>query len=230
MPVLIFEPVDPQNPSRFMVCLKSPDGSQGELLGMVWQSAGAGWTAEFFPENTGIGVPGFLSKQLAAEFLYWYAAPVQSARSRPSGCAHPGAATSEAGIDMSVCTCCLDNGCACEGTRRSSAHSGVDLSAASHPSLIPAPGVLFSLLKFADGYLVEMNTRGAGAGVGFLQQLEDGTFSVRLGHKEVGRADHPETGLWAVVHLHSGSKRYGRLVKGFEPIGDNPPVTSGIEP
>ncbi|MEV6400841.1 hypothetical protein AB0M39_39720 [Streptomyces sp. NPDC051907] len=231
MPKFIFIPADPRNPDRFTVYLQNaaPSSGRGELLGVVWQSAAAGWTADFAPEKQGIGVPGFITRQAAAECLYWYAPPVQSARSRPAGQASPGAAV-DTGIDASVCTCCVNNHCECEGTLRSSARSGAEISAASHPSLIPVPGVLFSLTNMPDGYLVDMNTRGAGSGIGYLRQLDDGAYSVRLGRIEVGRATTPEAGLWTVIQLHTGSKRYARLLEGYEPTREGALGDIRVEP
>ncbi|MGP3950834.1 hypothetical protein [Streptomyces sp. 7N604] len=227
MPAFTFEP-DPDNPTRLWVYLDTPDNprpqpqAEREFLGTVWESTGAGWTADFPGPDTN-SVPGFTSDQLAAEFLYWFAPAVQSARSRPAGRANPHTATDNAAaLELSLCACCVTNGCPCEGTRRASTRTKVELNATLCPSLIPDPGVLYSLLKTTDGYLVDLDTRGAGSGVGYLQQRDDGTYSVREGHQEIGRAATPEAGMWAMIRHHTGSKRYARLLRGFEPTEDTP--------
>lgn len=227
-----FEPMNPESSTRHRVYFTSPDSAIKELLGTVWESAGNGWSADFTTGDAqGIGVPGFVDKETAANFLYWYAPPAQSVRSRPYGRAKSGTATdTPATSDVPVCACCIDSDCACEGTRQRSSHTGAEISAATRPSLIPVHGVLFSLVKVGDGYLVDMNTRGMGTGIGYLQELDDSTYSVGLNREKVGRATSLEAGMRAVIQLHTRTPRYARLIKEFETITQDDPSQVDNQP
>jgi hypothetical protein len=227
-----FEPVNPESSTRHKVYFTSPDNAIKELLGTVWESADTGWTADFTTSDAqDIGVPGFVDKETAANFLYWYAPPIQSVRSRPHGRANPATATdTPATSDVPVCACCIDNDCACEGTRQRASHTGAEINAATRPSLIPAHSVLFSLVKVGDGYLVDMNTRGLGTGIGYLQEIDDSTYSVRLNREKVGRATNVEAGMWAVIQLHTGTPRYARLINGFETTTQDAPSQADNQP
>jgi hypothetical protein len=136
-------------------------------------------------------------------------------------------APDERKIDMSVCGCCVNNGCDCEGLNRISQRFGTTQSYAVQPSLIPPHGVLVSLMPMKDSgdYLVDLNTQGAGSGIGYLQQLDDGRYDVRMGMKSIGTAPRPETGMWACLQAHTGTKRYGQLTKDFEPQQDEAATT-----
>ncbi|MFC9505473.1 hypothetical protein [Streptomyces sp. NPDC057002] len=102
-----------------------------------------------------------------------------------------------------------------------------------NPDLIPVPGVLVSLQPLKDeGYLVDLNTRGAGTGIGYLANRDDGRVDVRLGTMSIGIADKPETGMWAVLKAYTGDKFYDKLVAGFEPHEDaaaTPPLNEVVE-
>ncbi|MFF1693067.1 hypothetical protein ACFVXC_05495 [Streptomyces sp. NPDC058257] len=92
-----------------------------------------------------------------------------------------------------------------------------------NPELLPKHGVLISLVPINDGdFLVDLNTRGVGSGIGYLQQRDDGRFDVRVGHNSVGSADTPETGMWACLKLHTRTKIYDKIIKGFNhyPVQD----------
>ncbi|AZM47856.1 hypothetical protein DMB38_20525 [Streptomyces sp. WAC 06738] len=94
-----------------------------------------------------------------------------------------------------------------------------------NPELLPKHGVLISLEPInGDDFLVDLNTRGAGSGIGYLQQRDDGTYDTRLGSIHVGIATTPEAGLWAVMALHTTHKRYAPLLEGFTPSEDQIPI------
>ncbi|PNE43391.1 hypothetical protein [Streptomyces noursei] len=94
-----------------------------------------------------------------------------------------------------------------------------DTSRPLNPDLLPKSGVLVSLMPMKDSgdFLVNLDTRGAGTGIGYLQQRDDGRFDVRVGHKSIGIAPKPETGMWACFKDHTSTKFYERLVEGFMP-------------
>ncbi|MET9360448.1 hypothetical protein ABZX93_06020 [Streptomyces sp. NPDC006632] len=99
--------------------------------------------------------------------------------------------------------------------------SGTTPSYEVQPSLIPEHGVLISLAPINDGdFLVDLNTRGAGSGIGYLQQRDDGTYDTRLGSIHVGIATTPEAGMWAIIALHTTHKSYAPMLKGFTPSED----------
>ncbi|WP_030894330.1 hypothetical protein [Streptomyces sp. NRRL F-5053] len=90
-----------------------------------------------------------------------------------------------------------------------------------NPELLPKHGVLISLEPInGNNFLVALDTRGAGSGIGYLQQRDDGTYDTRVGFTQVGIADTPEAGLWAVLALHTTHKRYAPMLKGFTPSDD----------
>ncbi|MEV7870163.1 hypothetical protein AB0P17_29650 [Streptomyces sp. NPDC088124] len=83
--------------------------------------------------------------------------------------------------------------------------------------LLPKHGVLISLVPINDGdFYVDLNTRGVGRGLGYLQRRDDGRYDVRMGPKVIGIAATPEAGMWATSKVHTRSKFYERLTKGFE--------------
>ncbi|MFE5853160.1 hypothetical protein ACFQ61_08060 [Streptomyces sp. NPDC056500] len=87
-----------------------------------------------------------------------------------------------------------------------------------NPELLPKHGVLISLVPINDGdFLVDLNTRGVGKTIGYLQRRDDDRYDVRVGHISVGSADTPETGMWACLKLHTGTKSYDRITDGFVP-------------
>lgn len=225
-PKFIYHPTTPpdQEPTRFQVYTETAPDIDDAYLGMVYQTADGQWVADWSKRNDAPAnaMPGFGSKEYAASALYWFAPPAQSARSRPAG--QVVSLTDERKIDLSVCGCCVDNGCACEGSNRVSQRFGIKQSYEIMPSLIPEHGVLVSLMPMGDSgdFLVDMNTWGAGSGIGYLQRRDDGRFDVRVGHKSIGIAPKPETGMWACLQAHTGTKRYSRLVDGFEPHEDIP--------
>ncbi|MFV0135564.1 hypothetical protein ACLGIH_20470 [Streptomyces sp. HMX87] len=222
-PRFIYHPTTPpgDEPTRFQVYV-DPVGSALEVddtyLGTVYLTSGGGWVADWSKLNgaPALAMPGFQSKEDAASALYWFAPPAQSARSRPAGRAL--SMSDERKIDLSQCGCCVNNDCECEGLNRISQRFGVTQTYQVQPSLIPAPGALFSLLPMKDSgdFLVDLNTWGAGSGIGYLQQRDDGRFDVRVGAKSLGIAPSPETGMWACLQAHTGTKLYGRLLDGFE--------------
>ncbi|MFJ9901193.1 hypothetical protein ACIQPR_48635 [Streptomyces sp. NPDC091280] len=164
-------------------------------------------------------MPGFKSKEDAAFALYSYAPPAQSVRSRPAG--QVVSLTDKRAIDLSECGCCTNNRCECEGANRVSARLDIRQSYEIQPSLIPEPGVLVSLMPLPDGdFLVDMNTWGAGSGIGYLQRRDDGRYDVRVGHKSIGTALKPETGMWACFKAYTVTEDYDRFVQGFEPDQD----------
>ncbi|NUR01548.1 MAG: hypothetical protein HOY79_34970 [Streptomyces sp.] len=69
---------------------------------------------------------------------------------------------------------------------------------------------------------MDVKTCGAGSGIGYLQQRDDGRYDVRAGAKSIGIASTPETGMWACFQTHTGTKFYGQLMKDFEPHEDAP--------
>ncbi|MFD7537450.1 hypothetical protein [Streptomyces sp. NPDC059819] len=94
-----------------------------------------------------------------------------------------------------------------------------------NPELLPAHGVLISLEPInGNDFFVDLNTRGAGTGIGYLQQRDDGSYDTRLGSIHVGIAASPEAGMWAVLALHTTHKRYAPLLKGFTPSEEQIPV------
>ncbi|MGW1180216.1 hypothetical protein [Streptomyces drozdowiczii] len=85
-----------------------------------------------------------------------------------------------------------------------------------NPELLPKHGALISLVPINDGdFLVDLDTRGVGSGIGYLQQRDNGRYDVRVGHSSVGTADSPETGMWACLKFHTGTKTYDKIIKGF---------------
>lgn len=212
-----FHPED-KSETRFSVHTKAPSDSEGPLyLGIVYQTVDSTWVADWTGRSAHpIAVPGFATKEHAADALYWFAAPVQSLGSRPVGQVVP--LTDERTIDLSECACCITNHCECEGTNRVSQRFGIPQSYEIQPSLIPEHAALVSLLPMAGGdFLVDLNTRGAGTGIGYLQRRDDARYAVRVGSKEIGIASTPEAGMWATLQDHTGSKTYARLIKGFAP-------------
>ncbi|MFD9868526.1 hypothetical protein ACFXI8_27155 [Streptomyces niveus] len=217
MPKFHFQP-DNEEQTRFKVFTDTPGDNNGLLyLGVVYETADRNWVAEWAGRSTtSIAMPGFATLQYAAEALHYYERPVQSLGSRPAG-QHLGL-VDERNIDLSVCGCCINNHCECEGTSRVSQQTGIKQSYEIQPSLIPQHGVLVSLMPMPDGdFLVDMNTRGAGSGIGYLQRRDDGRYNVRIGSRAIGIAAAPEAGMWATLRDHSGSKFYVSLTKGFEP-------------
>ncbi|MFK0154099.1 hypothetical protein ACIQVK_18760 [Streptomyces sp. NPDC090493] len=212
---------DNEEKSRFKVFTEAPGDDDGCLYqGIVYQTADRNWVADWTGRSTNsVAIPGFATQQYAAEALYCYAPPAQSLGSRPAG-KHLGL-VDELTIDLSECGCCIHNGCDCEGTNRVSQRFGIKQSYEILPSLIPEHGVLVSLMQLRDGdFLVDMNTWGAGSGIGYLQRRDDGRYDVRMGHKSLGIAQKPETGMWACFKAHTATKTYDRFVQGFEPHQD----------
>ena len=227
-PGFIYHPTNPpgEEPTRFQVySAKSPDIDDA-YLGVVYQTADNAWVADWSKHNgaPAIAMPGFKSKQDAASALYWFAPPTQSARSRPAG--QVVSLTDEQKIDTSVCGCCIANDCDCEGSNRVSQRFGIKQSYEIQPSLIPTYGVLVSLMPMKDSgdFLVDFNTRGCGTGIGYLAKRDDGRYDVRVGHRSLGAASSPETGMWAAFKAHTSTKTYDRYVQGFEPHEDATPT------
>jgi hypothetical protein len=205
--------------TRFKVYTDAPGDGDGFLYqGIVYETADRNWVADWTGRGIeAVAVPGFATKEYAASALYWFTPPAQSFGSRPAG-KHLGV-FDELNIDKSVCGCCINNDCDCEGYNRVSERFGTTQSYEVQPSLIPPYGVLVSLMPMPDGdFLVDSNTRGASSGIGYLQKRDDGRFTVRIGHKTIGVAQKPETGMWACLQAHTSRKSYSRLVEGFEPI------------
>lgn len=217
----LFDPIDPEKSSMERVYLKAADGARGELLGAVSETASSGWIAD---HNPGGGhrasAHGFQTKELAADFLYRFEPPVQSRRSRPFGQANPFAVAP--GADTSLCGCCVDASCACEGTRRVNGRPFDQVIMSVIPSLIPAPGVLFSLVARKDGFIVDMNTQGAGVGIGFLKRRADDRYELSIGPKKLGTCQRPETGMWACLKAHTVTRSYARYIGGFNCYGNGP--------
>ncbi|MFF7415669.1 hypothetical protein [Streptomyces lydicus] len=223
-PSFTFCPTNPADDerTRFEVYAGEPE-VDGAYLGIVYQTADGSWVADWSRRNDApaIAAPGFASKAHAASVLYWFAPPAQSTRSRPAG--HLVPVPQELEVDLSQCGCCLASGCECEGTNRTSLRFGTTQSYQVHPSLLPAPGGLVSLLPMRGGaFLVDLNTRGCGSGIGYLRQLDDGRYELRLGGKPVGRASSPEVGMWMCLKLHTNTKIYDRLTEAFEQYEDAP--------
>lgn len=218
-----------EDETRFKVYTDAPGDSDGFLYqGIVYETADGGWVADWTGRSVeSIAMPGFRSKEYAASTLYWFTPPTQSFGSRQAG--KRLGVTDELKIDTSVCGCCINNDCECEGTNRISERFGTTQSYEVQPSLIPAYGVLVSLMPMKDSgdFLVDFNTRGASSGIGYLQQRDDGRYDVRVGHKSIGIVPKPETGMWMCFKAHTGTKFYGRLVEGFEPHED---TTATVEP
>ncbi|ANZ13343.1 hypothetical protein O1L44_30245 [Streptomyces noursei] len=98
-----------------------------------------------------------------------------------------------------------------------------------NPELLPKHGVLISLMPINGGdFLVDCNTRGAGSGIGYLQQRDDGRFDVREGPTSIGIAEKPETGMWACLGAWTGGKFFARLVKGFTTHPKHDPWVNGV--
>ncbi|PNE43393.1 hypothetical protein [Streptomyces noursei] len=214
-PEFIYHPTNEEQ-TRFQVY----DGNAPEVdhafLGSIYEAADDTWVADWSKLNgaPSRAMPGFASKQRAAEALYWYAPPTQSVRSRPIGLRVP--VWDERDLDLSQCGCCKNSGCECEGLNRISQRLGTPQTYLAQPSLIPAHGVLVSLLPMGDDdFLVECDTRGAGSGIGSLRRRDDGRYDVAVG-AAIGIASTPETGVWAVLRAHTGTKGYARLLEGFE--------------
>lgn len=208
-----------EDETQFKVHIDAPGDSDEFLyLGIVFETADRNWVADWTGRSSNpIAVPGFATKVYAAGALYWLAAPVQSFGSRPAGVDVP--AVDERNIDLSQCGCCVNNGCDCEGLNRISQLFGTKQAYDVQPSLIPAPGVLVSLLPMKDSgdFLVDCNTHGSGSGIGYLQQRDDDRYDVRVGCKSLGIAERPETGMWVCLQGHTGTKFYSKLTEGFEP-------------
>ncbi|MFD7661296.1 hypothetical protein [Streptomyces sp. NPDC059788] len=71
--------------SREQVWFRTPGAASDEYLGDVSETVGASWLAEFYksPELNAeklIGVPGFASKEWAADFLSTYEPSIVSSR------------------------------------------------------------------------------------------------------------------------------------------------------
>lgn len=208
---------DNKEETRFTVYAAASGFDAADVLqGEVYQTADGGWVADWEKRGTSIAMPGFQTKEYAAGALYWFSPPQQSLGSRPAG--QKLHAMDEHPMDESLCGCCVNNRCECEGTDRLSQRFGIPDSYQIRPSLIPVPGVLYTLLPLKGGdFLVDANTRGTGHGIGHLQQRDDGRYDVRLHTRSIGIADTPETGLYACLQAHTGSKFYARLLKGYEP-------------
>lgn len=224
-PTFRYQPVNEEE-TRFKVFTDAPGDDDGFLYqGIVYETADRNWVADWEGRSSNpIAMPGFATRQYAAEALYYYAPPAQSFGSRPAG--KRLGLVDEIKIDLSQCGCCVNNGCECEGLNRISQRFGVTQSYQVQPSLIPVPGALFSLMPTPDGdFLVDCNTQGSGSGIGYLQQRDDGRYDVRVGAKSIGIAPSPETGMWACLKAHTGTKLYGRLLDGFEPHDQAPADT-----
>ncbi|MFH9731804.1 hypothetical protein [Streptomyces sp. NPDC017260] len=232
-PKFHYQPDDVEG-TRFKVYTDAPGDDAGFLFqGIVYETADGGWAADWTGRSSNsIAMPGFKTAEYAAMTLYWYQPPVQSFGTRPAGRSGPYEryiqpsrpasramlAPDERKIDLSQCGCCVNNGCECEGLNRISQRFGTSQSYQVQPSLIPEYGVMISLMPMKDeGFLVDLNTRGASNGIGYLHKRDDGRYDVRAGHKSVGIAAKPETGMWACLQAHTGTRIYGRLIEGFEP-------------
>ncbi|MDX3020005.1 hypothetical protein [Streptomyces acidiscabies] len=217
-PTFIYHPTTPPDgePTRFQVYVEQVPDVDDAFLGTVYQTADNGWVADWSKLNgtPSNAMPGFRSKQYAASALYWFAPPAQSARSRPAGQIVP--MSDERVVDTSLCGCCINNRCECEGANRVSERYGTTQSYEVQPSLIPEHGVLVSLMPMPDGdFLVDFNTRDAGSGIGYLQRHHDGRYHVRMGPKAIGIAATPEAAMWAALRDHTGSTFYEHLTKEF---------------
>ncbi|MEV7952970.1 hypothetical protein [Streptomyces sp. NPDC088141] len=83
-PGVFFVPAN-DGTSREQVWHRKPGGASDEYLGDVSETAGAGWLAEFYKGHDRnaekiIGVPGFVSKEWAADFLFTYEPSIVSSR------------------------------------------------------------------------------------------------------------------------------------------------------
>ncbi|MFJ4686528.1 hypothetical protein [Streptomyces sp. NPDC088789] len=97
-----------------------------------------------------------------------------------------------------------------------------------NPELLPEHGVLISLVSINDGdFLVNLDTRGVGKGIGYLQLRDDGRYSVRVGRRSSGSADSPETGMWACLKLHTGTEIYDEIIQGFNYYPADDPWVNG---
>ncbi|KOT51139.1 MULTISPECIES: hypothetical protein [Streptomyces] len=224
-PTFIYHPTTPSDvePTRFQVYVSNAPDIADAYVGTVYQTADGDWVADWSKRNDAfpIEMRGFATKEYAASALYWYAPPTQSVRSRPIGQRVP--VSDERAIDPSQCGCCVNTGCECEGMNRISQRFGTTQTYQVQPSLIPEHGVLVSLEPINDGdFLVDLNTRGAGSGIGYLQQRDDGRYDVRVGHTSVGIAPSPEIGMWACFKEHTTTKIYNKIIKGFNhhPVQD----------
>ncbi|UQA91355.1 hypothetical protein [Streptomyces halobius] len=216
-PKFHYQPMNEEG-TRFKVYTDAPGDADGFLYqGIVYETADRSWVADWTGRSVeSIAMPGFTSSEYAASALYWFTPPTQSFGSRLAG--KKAGTMDERVIDTSQCGCCVNNGCECEGTNRISERFGTTQSYEVQPSLIPAPGVLVSLMPLKDGdFLVDFNTQGCGSGIGYLQKRDDGRYDVRMGHKSIGIAPKPETGMWACLQAHTGTKFYSMLIEGFEP-------------
>lgn len=91
-----------------------------------------------------------------------------------------------------------------------------------NPDLIPVPGVLFALVPTGapDEYRVDMDTGGAGAGIGRVMLRPDGTWGVWVGQEPCGYAENAEAGMWACVRAWLNSPAGTRLLgAGFRDAG-----------
>ncbi|MEV7902099.1 hypothetical protein [Streptomyces anulatus] len=215
-PKFIFHPTTPpgEPPTKFQVYADKVPDVDDAYLGMVYLTAGGEWVADWHKLDgaPSVAVPGFGSKQSAAEALFWFAPPAQSVRSRPIGQTTP--VSDERTIDLSECGCCVNNQCECEGLNRNSQRFKTAQTYQIHPDLIPAPGVLISLMPMDNGdFLVDLNTRGMGTGIGYLQHQENGRYDVLVGQRSLGTVEAPEVGMWAVLRAHTTTRSYGRLVE-----------------
>ncbi|WP_030660794.1 hypothetical protein [Streptomyces rimosus] len=216
-PEFIFIRFD-RSSSRFHVWARAPHYTSDQYLGSVYESEGSDWVADWRKSGaaSATDMPGFASKEHAASALYRYAPPTQSVRSRPIGRRVP--VSDERAIDMSQCGCCVTNGCECEGMNRISQRFGTTQTYQVQPSLIPETGVLIDAMPLDNGdFLVDLNTRGTGAGIGYLQKRDDGRYDARVGNQTIGIAPSPEIGMWACLQEHTNTKHYGRRLEGFEP-------------
>ncbi|WP_405775906.1 hypothetical protein [Streptomyces sp. NBC_01538] len=161
-------------------------------LGIVYETAGAGWVADWGTRGH-VAMPGFKDSDDAAGALYWFAPPAQSFGSRPAG----------------------------RTASRMDEQPDTEESYRVRPSLIPHPGVLVSLMPMRGGgdFLVDCNTWGVGSGIGYLERHEDGQFDVRIDDKVIGETESPEAGMWAVLKDFTGSGSYERLLADFTPSG-----------
>ncbi|MFE7114930.1 hypothetical protein ACFU99_05830 [Streptomyces sp. NPDC057654] len=216
-PQFRYQPVNAEE-TRFKVYSDAPGDSDGILYyGIVYQTADNRWVADWTGRSSNpTAVPGFATKEYAADALYWFATPVQSFVSRPAG--RGTLAVDERPIDLPLCGCCVNNYCECEGLNRIAQYSSTPQSYNVQPSLVPEFGALFSLLPMADGdFLVNFDTRGAGSGIGYLRQCDDGRYDVQVGTTSIGIAERPETGMWACLQAHTSTQRYSGLTRGFVP-------------
>lgn len=215
-PTFRYQPENEEG-TRFKVYTDAPGDAEGFLYqGIVYETADGGWVADWTGRgNHKIAMPGFKSRTDAASTLYWFAPPTQSFGSRPAGKSAP--AVDEPLIDLSKCGCCIGNNCDCEGDARVSQQLVMVPSYQVRPWLIPPIGALVSLVPMDEDFIVDLNTRGCGSGIGYLQRRDDGRYDVRMGFKSLGVAQQPETGMWACFRAHTATKTYDRFVQGFEP-------------